>query len=100
MTYKAKKIEGQQNRYEIAIQKDGKEIVFNVVVVSEDQLDEAVQCYLDFLDGKAPVYTPTYSDLRKAAYPRFEDQFDLLYHGGYDAWKSAIDTVKTQFPKP
>ena len=100
MTYKAEKIEGQQNNYKITVQKDGKEITFVVGVVTVDQLDETVQSYLDFLDGKAPVYTPTYSDLRKAAYPRFEDQFDLLYHGGYDAWKAAIDAVKTQFPKP
>jgi hypothetical protein len=99
MTYKAKKIENQQNHYEITMQKDGSEIIFNVVVVSEDQLDEVIQCHLDFLDGNAPAYTPTYSDLRKAAYPSFADQFDLLYHGGYDAWKASIDAVKTQFPK-
>lgn len=37
---------------------------------------------------------------RAAAYPSFADQFDTLYHGGYDAWKASIDAVKTQFPKP
>jgi hypothetical protein len=100
MTYKAEKVEGQQNNYKITMQKDGKEITFGVGVLTEDQLDETVQSYLDFLDGKTPVYKPTYSDLRKAAYPPFADQFDLLYHGGYDAWKAAIDAVKTQFPKP
>lgn len=100
MTYKAEKVDGQQNNYKITMQKDGKEITFVVGVVTVDQMDETVQSYLDFLDGKAPVYTPTYSDLRKAAYPTFADQFDLLYHGGYDAWKAAIDAVKTQFPKP
>lgn len=100
MTYKAEKVEGQQNNFKITMQKDGKEITFVVGVVTEDQLDETVQSYLDFLDGKMPVYTPTYSDLRKAAYPAFADQFDLLYHGGYDAWKASIDAVKTQFPKP
>ena len=41
-----------------------------------------------------------YQRLRAAAYPSFADQFDLLYHGGYDAWKAAIDAVKTQHPKP
>jgi len=37
---------------------------------------------------------------RAAAYPSFADQFDLLYHGGYDAWKAAIDAVKQEYPKP
>lgn len=37
---------------------------------------------------------------RAAAYPSFADQFDTLYHGGIDAWKATIDTVKVQFPKP
>jgi hypothetical protein len=37
---------------------------------------------------------------RAAAYPSFADQFDLLYHGGYDAWKTAIDAIKQEHPKP
>jgi hypothetical protein len=40
-----------------------------------------------------------YQDDRRNAYPSYADQFDLLYHGGYDAWKTAIDAVKTQYPK-
>jgi len=41
-----------------------------------------------------------YQRLRQKEYPSFADQFDLLYHGGYDAWKSAIDFVKNKYPKP
>jgi hypothetical protein len=41
----------------------------------------------------------SYAEKRQQAYPSFADQFDLLYHGGYDAWKAAIDAVKTQYPK-
>ena len=37
---------------------------------------------------------------REKEYPSFADQFDLLYHGGYDAWKAAIDAVKAKYPKP
>ena len=37
---------------------------------------------------------------RAAAYPSYADQFDLLYHGGYDAWKTAIDAIKQEHPKP
>ena len=40
-----------------------------------------------------------YQRKRAQAYPSFADQFDLLYHGGYDAWKAAIDAVKQEYPK-
>lgn len=46
-----------------------------------------------------PVYTPTYADKRAAEYPPIVDQLDLIYHGGIDAWKSAIQTVKDKYPK-
>lgn len=42
---------------------------------------------------------PTYQELRAAEYPSFADQFDLLYHGGYDAWKAEIQAVKDKYPK-
>jgi hypothetical protein len=41
-----------------------------------------------------------YQRLRKEEYPSFADQFDTLYHGGYDAWKASIDVVKNKYPKP
>jgi len=44
--------------------------------------------------------TKEYQRRRAAEYPSFADQFDLLYHGGYDAWRAAIDEVKTKYPKP
>ena len=47
-----------------------------------------------WIDPKAYKYK------RAAAYPSFADQFDLLYHGGMDAWKAAIDAVKQEYPKP
>ena len=37
---------------------------------------------------------------RAAEYPSFADQFDTLYHGGYDAWKAQIDAIKLKYPKP
>jgi hypothetical protein len=40
-----------------------------------------------------------YKYQRMKEYPSFAEQFDLLYHGGYDAWKAAIDEVKTKYPK-
>ena len=53
------------------------------------------------LDAVAAWVDPNaYKYQRAAEYPSFADQFDLLYHGGYDAWKASIDAVKTKYPKP
>jgi hypothetical protein len=41
----------------------------------------------------------TYAQKRASEYPSIPDQFDLLYHGGIDAWKAAIQTVKDKYPK-
>lgn len=40
-----------------------------------------------------------YQRLRQAEYPSFADQFDLLYHGGYDMWKATITSIKQKYPK-
>jgi len=40
-----------------------------------------------------------YQRQRAAEYPSIVDQLDLLYHGGMDAWKSAIQAVKDKYPK-
>jgi hypothetical protein len=41
-----------------------------------------------------------YKYQRAKEYPSFAEQFDTLYHGGYDAWKATIDSVKAKYPKP
>ena len=41
-----------------------------------------------------------YQRNRAAEYPPIPDQLDLLYHGGMDAWKAAIQAVKDKYPKP
>jgi len=40
-----------------------------------------------------------YQRLRAAAYPSVVDQLDLLFHGGVEGWKAAIQAVKTMYPK-
>jgi hypothetical protein len=40
-----------------------------------------------------------YKIKRAKEYPSFAEQFDLLYHGGYDAWKAAISSIKEKYPK-
>lgn len=40
-----------------------------------------------------------YQRLRKNDYPSIEEQLDLLYHQGYEGWKSKIEEVKLNYPK-
>lgn len=55
------------------------------------QLNEAaVQAYIN---------ANAYKAKRAAEYPPVVDQLDLLYHGGMDAWKTAIQAVKDKYPK-
>ena len=49
-----------------------------------------VQAYLD---------ANAYKAQRSVEYPSIPDQLDLLYHGGMDAWKTAIQAVKDKYPK-
>jgi len=77
------------------------EVVFNVstnettvVELSDEEIAERVAA------EEARVAAIPYTLKRAKEYPSFADQFDLLYHGGYDAWKAAIDAVKTKYPKP
>ena len=37
---------------------------------------------------------------RAVAYPSWQDQMDQLFHLGYDGWKTEIQKVKDEFPKP
>jgi hypothetical protein len=54
---------------------------------------------IDLAAVNAWVDPDTYKYKRAAEYPSFADQFDLLYHGGYDAWKAAIEEIKNKYPK-
>ena len=39
-------------------------------------------------------------DLRKKAYPSWQDQLDYIYHNGVDGWKADIVTpIKEKYPK-
>ena len=100
MTYTKKLIqevtvEGQlQHHYEVESEELGK---FTIVVGEGHDADEAIA---SSLNSTTPQYVETYATKRKVAYPSIEDQLDLMYHGGYDAWKASIDAVKTKYPKP
>ena len=56
------------------------------------EIDDAiVQAYID---------ANNYKTQRMSVYPSFAEQFDTLYHGGYDAWKAMIKQIKDEIPKP
>jgi len=65
-----------------AFDKDGNKVEINMALVD------------------AWVDPETYKYQRASEYPSFANQFDLLYHGGYDVWKAEIDKVKEKYPKP
>ena len=54
---------------------------------------------IDMTAVNAWVDPNTYKRQRAAEYPSIPNQFDLLYHGGMDAWKTAIQAVKDKYPK-
>ena len=68
-------------RGETAYDKDGNEVAYEKA---------AVEAYLA---------ANAYKAKRAAEYPSFADQFDTLYHGGYDAWKAQIQAIKDKYPK-
>jgi hypothetical protein len=61
---------------------------------------EGNQVEIDLTAVAAWVDPESYKYQRTKAYPSIVDQLDTLYHGGFDAWKSTIEAVKQQFPKP
>ena len=73
----------------------------NVVTVRDttafDKDDNVVQ--IDIAAVNAWVDPNAYKSKRAAEYPSFADQFDLLFHGGIDAWKASIQAVKDKYPK-
>lgn len=41
-----------------------------------------------------------YQSKRRREYPTEKEQFDILYHQGFDAWKAKIAEIKAKYPKP
>jgi hypothetical protein len=74
----------------------------NVVSISEaegafDAQGNKVEIDMDAVN--AWVDPEAYKYKRQQAYPSIVDQLDILYHSGFDGWKSAIQAVKEEFPK-
>jgi hypothetical protein len=71
------------------------EVYFESIPTSE----ELANAFPQYATIVAEMAATEYQRLRAAEYPSFADQFDLLFHGGIDAWKAAIQAVKDKYPK-
>jgi hypothetical protein len=60
---------------------------------SREQFEEAYKNQIAFYKLNE------YQILRKDSYPSIEAQLDVLYHEGYDGWKTMIKQIKDKFPK-
>ena len=67
-----------------AFDKDG-----NKVTLEQSKID-AARVELAKLD---------YQFKRAREYPYIQDQLDLIYHSGIDAWKADIKAIKDKYPK-
>ena len=64
------------------------------VVINETKVAEEVAKLQAEYDAKK------YQRDRASAYPSWQDQMDLLYHGGVDALKAELKKTKDKYPKP
>ena len=73
----------------------------NVVTIRGDEAFDASGNPVQYNEALVQAYIDAnaYKAKRAAEYPSITDQLDLLYHGGMDAWKAAIQTVKDKYPK-
>jgi hypothetical protein len=73
----------------------------NVVTIRGDDAFDAAENPVQYDEAVVQAYIDAnaYKAKRAAEYPPITDQLDLLYHGGMDAWKTAIQAVKDKYPK-
>ncbi len=64
------------------------------VLPTEKQIQTKIQ------ELQAEYNANQYQRQRAAAYPTWQDQLDKIYHEGIDAWKTEIQAIKDQYPKP
>lgn len=42
----------------------------------------------------------SYAFQREREYPSMQEQLDVIFHDGLDAWKEQIQAIKDKYPKP
>jgi len=73
----------------------------NVAVIRGDEAFDANGNPVAYDESVVQAYIDAHAYIakRQQAYPSIAEQLDLIYHQGLDAWKSAIQAVKDQYPK-
>ena len=64
----------------------------------EQPADDVIQAKLTELQAEYDALQ--YQRDRAANFPSWQEQMDLLYHGGVDALKAELKKTKDKFPKP
>ena len=66
----------------------------NDKIPTQKQIDDKIaELKVEYANNK-------YQRDRAADYPSWQEQMDLLYHGGIDALKAELKKTKDKFPKP
>jgi hypothetical protein len=86
--------DSQNNIFAYELDGSQDDLIGDKTQITKEQADE-----INKVKAQQNFAALSYDKKREAEYPSYADQFDLLYHGGYDAWKAAIDAVKTKYPK-
>jgi hypothetical protein len=60
--------------------------------------DNGIKCIRD-AEEQSRLSKLTYAEKRMDEYPVISEQLDILYHNGFDAWKSEIKKIKDKYPK-
>ena len=78
------------------------DFTYQNLIITDDSFEKPTQEFLeselkkqqDEFDAKQ------YQRDRAVDYPSWQEQMDLLYHGGVDALKAELKKTKDKFPKP
>jgi hypothetical protein len=102
MNYTKEKI--AYNHYKVNVDINGEEHTFQCIVANDTQedLDEIVQWNIDNLNAPQFIYQPSYSEQRKAEYPRIEEYLDGIVKGDQEQINKYIAdclAVKEKYPK-
>jgi hypothetical protein len=96
-------VEGQpQKHFKVSIFEDEAKTIFigeNSYIAGEAAYDDPEAEFLKSVNATPKPHVWNYQDDRKNAYPSIAEQLDTLYHGGYDAWKETIKSIKDKYPK-
>ena len=106
MAYITKRL--NDNAYQIDVTIDDNTQTFYHALSDGESIDDIANTieqrllgtYVSSIDEDEYLAKTQYIFQRSAEYPSIKDQLDLLYHGGYDAWRDTIQAVKDKYPKP